>query len=137
MNLQLFAEQSLEKFSLSGLSIAWHGKHIETATAGFADRDHRTALSPHHRFLIYSITKTFIAALVIRQCERKTVSFSSLLSEWLPDIPNAGRITVQQLLNHTSGLPDYGALSKYHDDVKQHPLQPWSEQEFLANALRQ
>jgi D-alanyl-D-alanine carboxypeptidase len=71
------------------------------AAAGFADLRTGEALTVDHRFRIGSVTKVFVAALVLR-----------LVDEGLLDLdgeaaPFAEGITIRQLLNHTSGLPDY------------------------------
>jgi D-alanyl-D-alanine carboxypeptidase len=75
-------------------------RRIETA-AGFADLRTSEALTVDHRFRIGSVTKIFVAALVLQ-----------LVDEGLLDLdgdaaPFAEGITIRQLLNHTSGLPDY------------------------------
>jgi D-alanyl-D-alanine carboxypeptidase len=73
---------------------------IEAAT-GFADLRSREALTADHRFRIGSVTKIFVAALVLQ-----------LVAEGLLDLdgdaaPFAEDITIRQLLNHTSGLQDW------------------------------
>jgi D-alanyl-D-alanine carboxypeptidase len=71
------------------------------AAAGVADLRTGEALTVDHRFRIGSVTKLFVAALVLR-----------LVAEGLLDLdadaaPFAEGITIRQLLNHTSGLPDF------------------------------
>lgn len=71
------------------------------SAAGFADLRTDDALTVDHRFRIGSVTKIFVAALVLQ-----------LVAEGLLDLegdaaPFAQGITVRQLLNHTSGLPDF------------------------------
>jgi D-alanyl-D-alanine carboxypeptidase len=73
---------------------------IEMA-AGLADLRTGEALTVDHRFRIGSVTKIFVAALVLQ-----------LVAEGLLDLdgdaaPFAAGITIRQLLNHTSGLPDF------------------------------
>ncbi|MFN8519742.1 MAG: serine hydrolase [Chloroflexota bacterium] len=53
-----------------------------------------------------SVTKTFVAALVLRLVERGKLSLSSKLSRWMPGFPYAGSITIRHLLSHTSGIRD-------------------------------
>ena len=71
------------------------------AAAGVADLRTGEALTVDHRFRIGSVTKIFVAALVLQ-----------LVKEGLLDLdgdagPFAEGITIRQLLNHTSGLPDF------------------------------
>jgi len=76
------------------------GGRIEEAV-GVADLRTGESLTVDHRFRIGSVTKIFVAALVLQ-----------LVAEGLLDLdgdaaPFAEGITIRQLLNHTSGLPDF------------------------------
>ncbi len=83
-------------------------------------------------FLAYSITKTFMAALVLKLCEEGRLSLEDPLARWFPRIVHAERISLRQLLNHTAGIPDYGGVSAYHQGVSCSPSTPWSFQQFAA-----
>lgn len=87
---------------------------VEAVTLGLADRE--TAL-PHWRDEIWpfaSVTKQVTAVLVMQDVERGRLSLSSRLADLLPEFPKqvAGDITVQMLLQHTSGLanPETGPV---------------------------
>jgi D-alanyl-D-alanine carboxypeptidase len=80
------------------------GGRVEAA-AGLADLRTGEVLTVDHRFRIGSVTKLFVAALVLQ-----------LVAEGLLDLdgdaaPFAEGITIRQLLNHTSGLPDFVDMS--------------------------
>jgi D-alanyl-D-alanine carboxypeptidase len=87
------------------------------------------------RFLAYSITKTFIAALVLQLVDAGKVALDAPLARWEPGVPGAGGITIRQLLHHTSGLADYGALPAYHAAIRERPADPWTFDEFAAVTL--
>jgi D-alanyl-D-alanine carboxypeptidase len=55
-------------------------------------------------FRIGSITKTFVATVVLQLIEEGKLSKSDKLSEWYPDFPNAEKITVDDLLRMQSGI---------------------------------
>src|SRR5207302_4933311 len=40
--------------------------------------------------------------------------------------------SVRRLLDHTSGVRDYGSLAEYHEAVRRHPGRAWDDDEFLA-----
>jgi D-alanyl-D-alanine carboxypeptidase len=84
------------------------------------------------RTLIYSLTKTFIATLILKLAEQNKLDLDAKLIDYLPKAPFAAQVTIRQLLRHSSGMPEYGTLPDYHDAVRAHPDQPWSEAEFIA-----
>ncbi|MFC1633919.1 serine hydrolase domain-containing protein [Planctomycetota bacterium] len=67
-----------------------------------------TPVSPDMLFNIASVGKNFLATLVLKLCEEGVLRLDDPLHKWLPDYPNIdNRITVRQLLNHTSGIFDF------------------------------
>lgn len=87
------------------------------------------------RFLIYSVTKTFIAALFLLMQESGEVALDDTVSLWLPEVPSADRFTLRQLLAHTAGIPDYGGLAAYHDAVRSTPSHAWSFERYAAETF--
>src|SRR5262245_60961344 len=86
-------------------------------------------------YLAYSITKTFTAALLLLLSEEGRLSLDDRLARWFPNIAGAGRISLRQLLNHTAGVPDYGGLRSYHDELRASPSTPWSFERFAAETF--
>lgn len=82
----------------------------------------------------YSISKTFIAAALVRL----DVSLEATLSRWFgPDrVAASERISVRQLLTHSSGLRDYGPLPEYEQAIRS-GREPWTDAEFAAHTLAQ
>jgi CubicO group peptidase (beta-lactamase class C family) len=75
---------------------------------GLADREARRATTIDHQFRIGSLTKQFTAAAIMRLAERGKLSLDDELSRWVPEFPLQGhRVTLRQLLNHTSGIRNY------------------------------
>lgn len=86
-------------------------------------------------FLAYSITKTLIAALVLKLCEEGSMHLEDPLARWFPGIDRAEQITVRRLLNHTGGIPDYGGSAAYHASVRSFPSTPWSFERFAEETF--
>jgi D-alanyl-D-alanine carboxypeptidase len=83
-------------------------KGVWLGGAGLADVDRGRAVSPDDAFRIYSITKTYVATVVLQLVEERKLRLSDTVGELLPGAlpPDKSRITVRQLLTHTSGLYD-------------------------------
>ncbi|MFC8708169.1 serine hydrolase domain-containing protein [Streptomyces anulatus] len=81
-------------------------------TDGVADVERGTPLDPDSRFRIGSMTKTFTATAMLQLVGERRVHLDAPVERYLPRVVrghgNDGRrITVRQLLQHTSGLPDF------------------------------
>jgi CubicO group peptidase (beta-lactamase class C family) len=90
--------------------VAEHGHVIYEKGVGLANLESKTPNTPQTKFGIASLTKQFTAALVLHLADQHKIRLDGTVSEYLPwyrrDTGN--RITVDQLLHHTSGLPpDY------------------------------
>jgi CubicO group peptidase (beta-lactamase class C family) len=92
--------------------VAEHGKVIFARGVGYADMQARTPNTPQTKFGIASISKQFTAALVLMQVANGKINLNTTVSDALPWYrkDSGSRMTVEQLLRHTSGLPpDYDA----------------------------
>jgi D-alanyl-D-alanine carboxypeptidase len=86
-------------------------------------------------FLAYSITKTFTSSLVLIFCEEQRLHLEDPLARWFPRIAHADRISLRHLLDHTAGIPDYGSIRSYHEDLRAHPDVPWTFERFAAETF--
>jgi D-alanyl-D-alanine carboxypeptidase len=86
---------------------------------------------------LYSLTKTLIAALLIGIAKEKGVSLSAPVGKFaaleLPEWVQAP--SLEHLLNHTSGLRDYGGLADYQIAVKAQPPRPWTQQAMFRRVI--
>jgi D-alanyl-D-alanine carboxypeptidase len=74
---------------------------------GWADVAAGRPMEPSDVFDIGSVSKTFVAAEVLVLAAEGRLTLDAPLARWLPSFPNAGRITVRELLSHTIGIADY------------------------------
>ena len=86
--------------------------------------------------LAYSITKTMIAALIFRRVEAGRLSLDDPIGRWFPDVPDGDAIPLWRVLQHSAGLPDYGADAVYHDTLRDHPGEPWTFEDYADRTYR-
>jgi D-alanyl-D-alanine carboxypeptidase len=102
------------------------------AAVGVADVRTGRPLRPRARLRIGSITKSFTAALALRLVGERRLRLTDTVGELLPGVlPAADRVTLRQLLNHTSGVPDDVAsvlVEIFHGD----PLRRWTPAEMIG-----
>lgn len=73
---------------------------------GMANYELEVANTPRTRFHLASLTKMFTAAAVLLLEEQGKLSTSDAVAKFLPDYPNGDKISLEQLLTHTAGLPN-------------------------------
>jgi len=104
--------------------VAENGKVIYKKGLGLAQMEWNIPNTPDTRFRLGSITKQFTAALILQLVEQGKVKLDGKVSDYLPayrkDIGE--KVTVHQLLNHTSGIPSYTSLAGFFNDVSRNPF---------------
>ncbi len=113
------------------------GTDVRYTVAGLADRDTGRKLAAGDQFEIGSITKTFVATLILQLADQNRVDLDGAISDYLPGVvPNGKNITVEMLLNHTSGLFNYTDDKAFFAALTQHPQKIWTPQQLLRIAFR-
>ena len=103
---------------------------------GLAVLDGATALRPGDRFRAGSITKTFVAVAALQLVAEQRLALDDTVDRWLPGLmPGGRRITLRDLLAHTSGLADYADGAFLRSTVAR-PHRHWSPRELVRVALR-
>ncbi len=85
------------------------GQGAWTGAIGSADLARGNPMIPSSRLAVASITKTFVAALVLELATEGVMSLDAPIRTLVPDLPPTvpADVTVRELLNHTSGVADY------------------------------
>ncbi len=89
------------------LSVRRGSQEVAALARGQADREEVLPLDPDAQFRIASVTKTFVAALVLQLVEEGRFGLDEPLARWMPERPFADRVTLRHVLTHTGGLPTY------------------------------
>lgn len=100
-------EKYVARPEIAGVSVAviHAGKVLLTEGFGHADVENEVKASANTVYRIGSISKTFVAAAVLKLVEDEKVSLDDPVTKWLAEAPaSASAITIQHLLSHTSGL---------------------------------
>ncbi|MEV5144157.1 serine hydrolase domain-containing protein [Streptomyces sp. NPDC052727] len=107
------AVEAAVKAGVPGATVtARDGHGVWSATAGVGDTRTGGPRSPADRFRVASITKTFVATVLLQLEAEGRLSLDDSVDRWLPGVVrghghDGRRITLRQLLNHTSGIHDY------------------------------
>ena len=83
------------------------GRGVRTGTSGEADTRTHRPVTDRTLFAAGSVTKPFIAALMLTLAERDVLELDDHLSRWVPGFPDSRLITLRQLLGHRSGTANF------------------------------
>ncbi|MFD4765343.1 serine hydrolase domain-containing protein [Streptomyces niveus] len=117
---------------------------VQYATAGVADAETKRKARPGDKFRIASATKTYVSAVVLQLVGEGRLSLDDTVEDVLPGVVSGNgndgsRITVRQLLNHTSGLfnytADFPALSGM-DAYEAGRYTTWTDEQLVGIAMR-
>ncbi len=98
-----------DRFS-GAVLIAHEGQPILQESYGLANRDHQVPNQLDTKFNLGSMNKMFTAIAILQLVQQGKLDVEDTIAEHLPDYPNqqiADRVTIHQLLTHTSGLGDF------------------------------
>jgi len=110
------------------------GDRTQTAAAGLADVRANIKIDSSDRFRVGSVTKTFVATVVLQLVAERRLGLDDPVSRWVPGLlPDGARITIRDLLSHRSGLADVA------DDpaVLNGSRSDWSPQRLVALMAKQ
>lgn len=98
----------LKAWNFNGaVSLIIDNKHEYMNTVGMADFETECPFTTHTTMELASLSKQFTAVAIMKMVENKLVNLESKISKYIPEYSHAKEITIRNLLNHSSGIPDY------------------------------
>ncbi len=105
--------------------ITKEGEPVYKGAKGMAEIELGVPLNADHIFRIGSITKQFTAAAILKLQEEGKLNVSDNFTKYLKDYPLGGRVvTIEQLLNHTSGIRSYTDMPAFRETLMRKDLSP-------------
>ncbi|MFF3676200.1 serine hydrolase domain-containing protein [Streptomyces sp. NPDC002120] len=114
------------------IAVLRDGDRTEVYRAGVADVESGRPPRATDHMRIASVAKAFSGAVALGLVDRGRLHLNDTIGEVLPDQPAAWhKVTLRQLLNHTSGLPDYSASDGFIDIVSADPRHRFDSRRLL------
>lgn len=112
------------------------GEVVFEGSVGVADVQHPRPIDAQDQFRVGSVTKVYVATVVLQLAAEGALSFADSVQRWLPDaVPHGEAITVEMLLRMRSGLPDYvGPIFGDPPDLRVLERY-WSPEQLVRTAL--
>jgi D-alanyl-D-alanine carboxypeptidase len=105
---QFFDRLAEKNQAMGSLVIAEDGKVLYSRAIGYGQINgtEKKPLTAANRFRIASIGKTYTAVMILQLVDERKLKLDDKLDQFFPQVPNAGKITIVQMLSHRSGVPN-------------------------------
>ncbi|MEO8770414.1 MAG: serine hydrolase [Ferruginibacter sp.] len=118
--------------------VAEQGKVIYTGAFGMANREWNIPNAVDTKFMIGSVSKPLTAMLMLIQVQKGLISLDKTIADYITEFSGkpAGKATIRQLLNHTSGMPNYDIIKDFFPGIsRQHFTREEYVKIFIDSAL--
>jgi D-alanyl-D-alanine carboxypeptidase len=132
-----------ERVGFPGATIAFvlrDGTPGATAV-GFADVEKKIPMRPSDRLFSGSTGKTFVAAVTLQLADEGKLSLDDKIEKylghypWFVHLPNSRELTVRNLMNHTSGIPNHVEMADFAAAIRKNPMRVWKPEQIIAFEL--
>ncbi len=96
---------------MGSVSISRRDTVIYSNVIGYSNVEADEKATIDSRYKIGSISKSFTAVLVMQALEKGLLTLNTTLDNYFPSIPNSNKITIEHMLRHRSGIPNYFDVS--------------------------
>jgi len=108
---RIFARWNSSETPGCAVAVSRNGQVVLSRAYGMADLEHGIPNSPKTVFEAGSVSKQFTAAAIVQLAQQRKLGLDDDVRKYIPEIPDYGStITLRHLMNHTSGLRDWGAI---------------------------
>jgi CubicO group peptidase (beta-lactamase class C family) len=117
-------QASVDSSQIAGASVLVYqnGKTLMKKTYGYASLELSVPIPEGGVFEIGSVTKQFTAAAILKLAEANKLSLDDDFTQYLDFETNGRKVTIDNLMNHTSGIPSYTEIPEFWDlSIQEHP----------------
>jgi D-alanyl-D-alanine carboxypeptidase len=121
---QFFDRLAEKNKAMGSLVIVKDGKVLYNRAIGYSQISgtEKKPLTAANRFRIGSITKMFTAAMILQLVEEGKLKLTDTLDKFFPQMPNANKISITQILSHRSGIPNVSREQNAQRNVNTTPI---------------
>lgn len=125
------AREAMSKHDLKALilRVTIDGEEVVTTALGESMSGVPATTDMHFRNGAVAIA--YVATLLLQLVDQGVVGLDDPIATWLPDLPDADRVTLRMLANMTSGYPDYLRNEEFVTALYEDPFRQWGAQERI------
>jgi D-alanyl-D-alanine carboxypeptidase len=115
--------------------VVQRGSDSTAITAGVADLATKQTITSGDEMRLASVSKAYSGAVALALVSSGRLSLSDTIGKWLPSLPGAwSKITLRQLLNHTSRIPDFSKQKAFAEALLANLQNPPPPADLLSYA---
>jgi CubicO group peptidase (beta-lactamase class C family) len=129
------AERAMADYDLRAviLRVEIGGEEIVTAALGESLTGVPATIDMHFRNGAVAIS--YMATVLLQLVDEGVVTLDDPIATWLPDLPDADRVTLRMLANMTAGYPDYILSGDAVERLYENPFRAWTPRELIDSGL--
>lgn len=110
--------------------VSENGKIVYEAAFGMANREWNIPNTTDTKFMIGSVSKPITALLTMIQVQNGLLDLDETIENYLPEFSGkpAAKVTIRQLLSHTSGIPNYDIIKDFFPRISR---QNYSREDYI------
>lgn len=130
--LDAILEAAVTEHEMPGVTLAvWSPEGDYVSSAGYADVEKKTKMTPELNHRIGSVTKTFTITALLRLVDQGKASLDDHISEYVDGVTRGDEITLRQLAAMTSGIPDYSENPEWQMSLLSDPYASLTPQSLI------
>ncbi len=103
---------------------------------GATDLKQNTPLENHHILRVGSVSKIYTATLILKLAELNYLNLEQKLSDFYPDIENVSDVSIENLLNHSSGIVDVFSIPSVFISASNFPEKQWNPNRLTEECMK-
>lgn len=107
----------------------------ELVTAALGESMTGVPATPEMHFRNGAVAISYMATALLTLVDQGVVGLDDALATWLPDLPDAGQVTLRMLANMTAGYPDYVQNPDFGPRFYADPFRDWTPREQIELGL--
>jgi len=130
--LDAILEAAVTEHDMPGVTLGvWSPEGTYVSSAGYADVERKTPMTPELNHRIGSVTKTFTVTALLRLVDQGKASLDDPISDYVDGVTRGDEITLRQLAGMTAGVPDYSENAEWVTSFLVDPRAPLTPQSLV------
>jgi CubicO group peptidase (beta-lactamase class C family) len=129
--IQQVVRSSMAKNHLKAVIVQVRSNGTDVYTGAFGDSMTGVPATSDMHFRNGALAFTYMSTLLLEFVDQKKVTLETKLSAYFPDLPSAGRITLRNLSQMTSGYADYVYQPETIQGLYRNPFRQWTPEELI------